>query len=723
MKITKIFLFLFTVCCLLFADVVASSKISYLHFMNGLVLERKGNYGEALQEYKTTLVLDPQAVFVYKQAMNLALHIGKVEEADNWARHVVEIEPGSPDNRVLYGNVQWAKGDIKEAVKAFEKALELDRENANAIYQLASIHSGADPEKSIQYLKKYLKFKPDDAPDIHYQIAILYNMKGNTGEMKKHLLNAMEKDSMYLQPRYMLAQHYENVRDTASALNQYLEILAIDFKNAELLNHIGELYVEARQFDKAEFYFLRAYEIKKGNSVGSFWLAVINEQRKDFAAAAGYLLSSENLKKDPSITLRLSYYLTQSGKYIEAVSMLEDAHKLWPEDTEISYFLSLGYDDLKKTKQALELLKSIIEKNPDERDARMQYAVISEREDNITEAEKHFNAILEKEPSNAVVLNYLGYALADRGLKLDEAEKYIVKAVELDPVNGAYLDSLGWVHFKQGKYEKAFDEIKTALKHLDNDPVIWEHMGSAHSALGEHDSAWKGWKIAKALGAKNGKLDDFIKGARKNIKPEEFGAMLFKHIKTFSSGFLKYSGFCKIEIEAGSKKMKFDGMINFKAPDELKVTIMGPLMAPLWNIALKSGRLEMDSISIKGINEMEANRWAALFVQELADYFSGLVFNAETPRLKQGWSSLHFLAGRRKLYPDKNQSFVEEMEPVDADMKIRFSDYKFYNGHFVPESFELKAKPFTLKLRMKNPAAEFETIKIAPPEEIVNSKE
>ena len=37
--------------------------------------------------------------------------------------------------------------------------------------------------------------------------------------------------------------------------------------------------------------------------------------------------------------------------------MLEEAHKTWPENLEVSYFLALGYDDMRKKDEAMELLK------------------------------------------------------------------------------------------------------------------------------------------------------------------------------------------------------------------------------------------------------------------------------------------------------------------------------------------------------------------------------
>ena len=145
------------------AAYAAADKEAYLHFMNGMVQERKGNYDSAMQEYKRTLLLDPQSVFVYKQALNLALHIGKVDEAAEWADFVVKADSATADNWVLYGNVRWAKGDLDGAAAAYEKATGLDPADHEAFYQLASLWSSRNPEKAIGYLQKYLELRPEDA--------------------------------------------------------------------------------------------------------------------------------------------------------------------------------------------------------------------------------------------------------------------------------------------------------------------------------------------------------------------------------------------------------------------------------------------------------------------------------------------------------------------------------------------------------------------------------
>ena len=87
---------------------------------------------------------------------------------------------------------------------------------------------------------------------------------------------------------------------------------------------------------------------------------------------------------------------------------------------------------------------------------------IYERQKKYELAEESFRKVLTMDPKNAQALNYLGYMLADRGVRLDEALGYIRKAVALDPQNGAYLDSLGWAYYRLGNYDMAEDNLRRA---------------------------------------------------------------------------------------------------------------------------------------------------------------------------------------------------------------------------------------------------------------------
>ena len=113
------------------------------------------------------------------------------------------------------------------------------------------------------------------------------------------------------------------------------------------------------------------------------------------------------------------------------------------------------------------------------------------------EAEDLFRKMLDTDPENPGVLNYLGYMLANNGTKLDEALGMIKKAVDMEPANGAYLDSLGWAYFKLGKYDLAEDNLIKASQHeMGSDPTVQEHLGDLYQKTGRLKLAATHWERA-----------------------------------------------------------------------------------------------------------------------------------------------------------------------------------------------------------------------------------
>src|ERR671935_1547634 len=107
-----------------------------------------------------------------------------------------------------------------------------------------------------------------------------------------------------------------------------------------------------------------------------------------------------------------------------------------------------------------------------------------------------FKRVLSMEPQNSMALNYLGYMLADRGVRLEEALGYIKKAVQLDPANGAYLDSLGWAYFRLGNYDIAEEQLRKASERMGSDPTVQDHLGDLYQKTGRLKLAAAHWERA-----------------------------------------------------------------------------------------------------------------------------------------------------------------------------------------------------------------------------------
>jgi tetratricopeptide (TPR) repeat protein len=127
-------------------------------------------------------------------------------------------------------------------------------------------------------------------------------------------------------------------------------------------------------------------------------------------------------------------------------------------------------------------------------------------------AEAELRQALDDDPDDVLVLNNLGYNLADQGRKLPEAEELVRRAVELDrderlrhgspqPESGIYLDSLGWVLFRRGKLAESRATLERAASLPDAavDPVVWDHLGDACFRLGDRPAARRAWERAADL--------------------------------------------------------------------------------------------------------------------------------------------------------------------------------------------------------------------------------
>ena len=128
------------------------------------------------------------------------------------------------------------------------------------------------------------------------------------------------------------------------------------------------------------------------------------------------------------------------------------------------------------------------------------------------------------------MLNYYGYMLADRGVRLEEATSMIQRAVTQEPNNGAYLDSLGWAYYKQNKLTEAEEYLRKASRAQGHDPTILGHLGDVYVKLGQNERAAIYWERSlaewqKALPAdyeadKVNELDAQLKNLKRRTRAE-----------------------------------------------------------------------------------------------------------------------------------------------------------------------------------------------------------
>jgi len=187
------------------------------------------------------------------------------------------------------------------------------------------------------------------------------------------------------------------------------------------------------------------------------------------------------------------------GRVEEAVKQLQGLMNNTPADRELYLSIANVYIQAKQYGEAEASVNKALAaaSKPEEQEyPRFLLGSIYEREKKFDLAEEQFKKVLAADPLNASAANYLGYMLADRGVRLEESVQYIQKALKLDPNNGAYLDSLGWAYYKMDRPDLAQPDLEKAARLMSDDPTILEHLGHVYLRMGKDTQAEQEWERA-----------------------------------------------------------------------------------------------------------------------------------------------------------------------------------------------------------------------------------
>jgi tetratricopeptide (TPR) repeat protein len=112
------------------------------------------------------------------------------------------------------------------------------------------------------------------------------------------------------------------------------------------------------------------------------------------------------------------------------------------------------------------------------------------------EAKQALHTAMALAPEQPLILNFLGYAMLERGEELDAAEAMIRKASALAPDEASITDSLGWALYKRGRLPEAIETLQRAAAKDPQQYEIHEHLGDALYASGRRYEARFAWQAA-----------------------------------------------------------------------------------------------------------------------------------------------------------------------------------------------------------------------------------
>ena len=482
------------------------------HLLLGRLYKVNNDLQKAESEFKTAVKLDSSS----EEAVTTLAYLYNEEGDTARAVQVLNSIPDAGRSAKLYSALGYTyeqQKQYKEAVEAYRHAIEMDRDNLDAIRGLAqNLLNDGQTDAALEQYKIIADANPEDA-QTYLRIAEIYRRQGKFDDALENLKKAESMVQDSVEVPYNIAAVYQAQGRYDDAVQVLQDLLKKSEKpeasytqgernnRAVFLERLGTIYRDMGNNPLALETFRKMLTLGDDNAergyqqlIDTYREAKQWQQATDVAREA-----TQKLPKDRDLKMVYASQLADMGQVDLALQQVKSQLKGDSDDRAVYITLAQMYSRLKRWPEAEEALTKAtqLSTKPDEK----QYVDFLrgstyERQKKYEEAEETFRKVLSGDPQNAATLNYLGYMLADRGVKLDEAIGMIKKAVELEPANGAYLDSLGWAYFRMGKYENAEESLLKASQRIGTDPTVQDHLGDLYQKTGRLKLAVAHWERA-----------------------------------------------------------------------------------------------------------------------------------------------------------------------------------------------------------------------------------
>jgi tetratricopeptide (TPR) repeat protein len=434
---------------------------------------------ESIHDYKSAAEVLRKALEMApdneKIAVGLAADLAasdQLDEALKLYQQMAADEPRDPTFQMSIAEIYIAQHNLPKAREAMEKAKALDPHNRDVRFADA---------KLLQ-----VEGKNDQA------LAILKSLLDET-QRRQYSDDDARRRSILLEQYAILARTMEQYQVAIDAFREMGDLHVVQPQRVAV--QVIDTYRQAKDYTNALKEADQALKSFPDDHMIQVEHATVlaDEGKVDAAVAEMNKIQSEGHEKEAQLVTVARFY-EQAKRYSDMVKPLEQAEKLASSDeekAEIDFLRGAMYERMKKYEASEAEFRKVIAMDPNNGDLVNWYAES---------------------------LNYLGYMLADRNLKLDEAGEMIKKALKILPDSGAFLDSLGWVYFRQGKLTEAEGLLQQALD-KGQDPTIHEHLGDVYFKEGKTNEAVAQWQAS---------LKEFQAASAAESDPEEAAKVVKK---------------------------------------------------------------------------------------------------------------------------------------------------------------------------------------------------
>lgn len=531
------------------ADLAPENQAAQEAYIDGVKAKMLEDYDEALKQFQKALKLDPLNHAAMYELAFLYFRAGDFDQALKNIKEAVRLDASNKWYALLHAEVLSYKGQYLEAAGVYEKLLKQNPDEIEMYFDWAFMLVKAEKfEEAIKVYDLYeSRFGLDE--EVISQKQRLYVRLGKIDKAAAEVRKLINDSPT--EPRYykMLADLYEanNMKDKAAKV--YEELLQVDKDNPNAMLYLADMYRIKGQDDLAMEYLKKAFsnpqlsidakvrilfpylqQLMSGQQEKkeeAFMLAQLLIETHPGEAKA-HAIYGDMLYQDKQLEDALAQYeqaleidssvfevwqqtffiYNEMRKYEELEKATASALELFPSQPLVYFFNGIAKNQLKKYKEAAEILslgEPLVIDNP-----LLKAQILSGMGESYNYLEDYaksdssFEKALLFDGDNAYTLNNYAYYLSLRSANLERAKEMSEKSIQLEPNSSSFEDTYAWILFKMNNFSEAKKWIEKAMENGGNDSaVILEHYGDILFKLGEVDKAVSYWQKAKSLGSES----------------------------------------------------------------------------------------------------------------------------------------------------------------------------------------------------------------------------
>ncbi len=359
-------------------------------FDEGQNAQQRGDLNSAVKFYTTAIAADASLFQAYYQRATALLGLGREAEAQADLKKVTELEPGFARAHRGLGQMFLDRGQLEDAKRALQRALELDPKLTGVrIYYASALLRSGEPQRAIEHLR----FAIDQREEVTLAYALVGVAEERVGKLAEAFADysrGIELEANNATAHEGRARLFEARGEIARAIEDY----SAAYRNQpsrELAVKLAELHTRAGQSQAAIQLYRR----------------LLLEKPDDFA-----------------IRVEMACLMAENGQGEEAEKEITRVVAAKPKDSKL---LARAGDFFFKEKpaQAADYYKRSLEADPNNNRARVQLGASLVRSMQIEAAVPVLGDAISREPDNYAAHASLATALFKQKQYPEAAREFI----------------------------------------------------------------------------------------------------------------------------------------------------------------------------------------------------------------------------------------------------------------------------------------------------------